>query len=114
MQINDKTHITAILMTSITTSNEILLDIAEMPTDNKKRSNVECKLILSCLENYAVNCKRIVGVVFDTTSTNSGLHNGVVVQLQTSFDHKVMQLAYRHHIFELVCGASCKIIFGST
>ena len=49
----------------------------------------------------------------DTTSTNSGLHNGVVIQLQKTFGHKVMQLACRHHILdlELLCGASCKVNF---
>ena len=111
---SENTHIKAVLMTSVDTDNEVLLEIAEIPTDGKKGSTEECYLILSSLKNLGVDFDRVIGVVLDTTSINSGLHNGVAVQSQKAFGHKVMQLACRHHILEFLCGASCKVIFGCT
>ena len=69
---SEKTHIIAVLMTSVNTDNEVLLDIAEMPTDGKKSSTEECNLILSSLKNHGVDFDRVIGVVFDTTPPTVG------------------------------------------
>ena len=53
---------------------------------------------------YGVKSETLAGLVFDTTATNSGLLNGVLVRLQTLLGDDYMQLACRHHILELVCG----------
>ena len=53
---------------------------------------------------YGVKSETLAGLVFDTTATNSGLLNGVLVRLQTLLGGDYMQLACRHHILELVCG----------
>ena len=52
--------------------------------------------------------------MFDTTSVNSGRINGIVVQLERLFNKKLLQLACRHHIAELIAGAACKELYGDT
>ena len=66
------------------------------------------------MEELGVDTSNIVGLVFDTTSVNSGIHQGVVVQLQRYFGRVLLELACRHHIAELVSGAACSTVYGDT
>ena len=45
---------------------------------------------------------------------NTGHKNGIVVQLERYFGRNLLQLECRHHILELVIGASCSLIYGPT
>lgn len=44
---------------------------------------------------------RVVGMSFDTTSTNSGVNNGAAVLLEKTIGRKLMKFACRHHIYEI-------------
>ena len=55
-----------------------------------------------------------IGIVFDTTSTNSGWRKGVAIHLQQILGKPLLELACRHHIAELFCGASCLTVYGET
>ena len=46
-------------------------------------------------------CNEVEALVFDTTSSNSGIHKGSVVLLQEKLKHPIMSLACRHHVAEL-------------
>ena len=70
--------------------------------------------ILDMLEKSYIDKSIIIGLVFDTTSTNSGHISGIVVRLEKHFGRNLLQLACRHHIAELVCGAACRNIYGPT
>ena len=70
--------------------------------------------IIHTMEELGVDTSNIVGLVFDTTSVNSGIHQGVVVQLQRYFGRDLLELACRHHIAELVSGAACSTVYGDT
>jgi hypothetical protein len=59
------------------------------------------------LENKSL----IKGLVFDTTSVNSGVLNGIVSRMETYVGRGLLQLACRHHIFELCCGAAADLVF---
>ena len=65
------------------------------------------------MEELGVDTSNIVGLVFDTTSVNSGIHQGVVVQLQRYFGRVLLELAC-HHIAELESGAACSTVYGDT
>ena len=80
----------------------------------KHGASEETDVILQSLKAFDVDFAKIIAVVFDTTALNSGLNNGVVVQLQKELKHEVLQLACRHHILELVCGAPCTLVYGDT
>ena len=43
---------------------------------------------------------------------NTGEINGVVKRLEASVGKNILQLACRHHIYELVCGAASEIVLG--
>ena len=52
--------------------------------------------------------------MFDTTSLNTGYKNGIVVRLERYLGRSLLQLECRHHIFELVVGAPCSLVYGPT
>ena len=70
--------------------------------------------IIHTIEKLELDTKNIIGLVFDTTSVNSGIHQGVVVQLQRYLGRDLLELACRHHIAELVSGAACSKVYGDT
>jgi hypothetical protein len=58
--------------------------------------------------------EHIVGMSFDTTSANSGVHNGAAVLLEARFGRKLLYLACRHHIMELMAESVFSILFGKS
>jgi hypothetical protein len=52
--------------------------------------------------------------VFDTTSSNTGIHKGACVILERLIERKLLHLACRHHIFELIAKAVFFEIFGTS
>ena len=73
----------------------------------------ESQHIMKILMDYNVRISNIAALVFDTTSLNTGNKQGIVLRLETQFGRSLLQLGYRHHIYELVCGASCSVVYGS-
>ena len=57
---------------------------------------------------------RIIGLVYDTTSVNSGVRGGIVRLLEDAFGRRLLQLPCRHHIYELVCAAAAVVVYGSS
>lgn len=47
--------------------------------------------------------ERVVAASFDTTSTNTGVDQGACVLLSEMLGRKLINLACRHHIYEIVC-----------
>ncbi len=54
----------------------------------------------------------ITALVFDTTSSNSGVHRGAAKLLEEKLSTKVFYLACRHHILEVLVGAVWEKLFG--
>ena len=61
-----------------------------------------------------IDNNRIIGLVFDTTSVNSGSIGGIAIRLQREFSHELAELACRHHIYEILCGEAGKLTYGDT
>jgi len=66
------------------------------------------------LDSKKIDTSKICGLVFDTTSVNSGVHKGVAVQLEEHLAKSLLQFACRHHVAELWGGAACRVIYGET
>ena len=66
------------------------------------------------LKEENIDVSRIVAMVYDTTSVNTGVIKGIVTQLEGALGRSPLQLPCRHHIFELVCGAAAATVYGST
>ena len=79
---------------------------------DKTGSQAEATKIKKALKGIQVKLTNVVASACDTTATNSGLNQGVVVKVQKALRQPVFHLACRHHILKLVCGAICKNVFG--
>ena len=100
----------AVLLTG-TDGKEVMLSISEV--DGQPNAENEANHILSVLKEYNVRLSHIAALVFDTTSLNTGSKTGIVVRLEAEFGRHLLQLGCRHHIYELICGASCEVVYGS-
>ena len=52
--------------------------------------------------------------MFDTTFINTRICSGVAVFLEQAFGSKLLLLACRHHVLELLCGAAASMIYSIT
>ena len=68
---------------------------------------------MNMLNKLQIDNSKIIGLVFNT-SVNSGYISGIVVNLEKELGQSLLQLACRHHIAELVCGAACAVVYGET
>ena len=59
----------------------------------------EADVVIDLLKSW--NVKGICGMVFDTTSSNSGAETGACKCLEDWLEYPVMWLACRHHMYEL-------------
>ena len=104
--------ILAVILNPLLADHEILLDVIDI--SNNSGSTNEPKHLLQSPIKAKVNFSKIVGCIFDTTATSSGLNKGVVVQLQSAFGHSVFQLAsasiYRN-VFESATESPEKPLF---
>ena len=93
----------------VTTSEgyEILLGI--IPVKNGTASEEHSK-ILNLLKEKITELQKIIACVFDTTAVNTGEKNGIVKRLEVSLSHALLELACRHHIYELVCSAVSEVV----
>ena len=89
--------------------NVILLGI--LLVQNGTASEEHQKILQVLNENY-IPLNKIAAGVFDTTAVNTGEISGVVKRLEASVGQNILQLACRHHIYELVCGAASEIVLG--
>ena len=68
---------------------------------------VQAEAILKCVEQWELEDK-VVAFVFDTTGSNSGVDKGACVRAQKKMGRKVLFLACRHHMHELLAKNSPK------
>ena len=97
----------------LTTSNGNEIQLGIIPVQNGTAYEQHNKIIELLIEKD-ISLKKIIACVFDTTSVNTGEINGIVRRMQISVGHPILELACRHHIYELVCGAASEIILGKT
>jgi len=56
----------------------------------------------------------IVGLVFDTTASNTGTTKGAAGLFEQKLEKKLFYSACRHHILEIIIGAVWKTLFGTS
>ena len=98
----------AVLLTA-SNGEEILLGVIEVENGTAAE---EHDAILKLLYERKIPLDKISSCVFDTTAVNTGELSGIVRRLETSLGHSILELACRHHMYELVCGAASEIILG--
>jgi len=56
----------------------------------------------------------IQGLVFDTTSSNTGIRRGACVLIQEALGHELVMIGCRHHVMEVVLSSVFTAQFGTT
>src|SRR6218665_1432818 len=81
-------------------------------SDSSKGSD-QAYNILSLLECYEI-CDQIFAIILccDTTSSNTGVHNGTVQILSTTLNAQMLWLMCRHHIYEVHISHFMKALTG--
>ena len=72
--------------------------------------DAQAQAVLAELEKWDVK-ENVVALVFDTTSSNTGVRQGATVRLQNALGRPVFFLGCRHHISELIVKACWYSIF---
>jgi hypothetical protein len=98
----------AVVVTGL--SLEKILGIAKLPSGTgEAQTNATIQLLrLWQLEGD------IIGMCFDTTSTNTGVIKGTCKLMQDQLDRNLLHFACRHHMHELIIGAVFNALFGSS
>ena len=73
----------------------------------------QARAVVDALKDWNLE-DRIVGLSFDTTSSNTGRHSGACVIIEQKLGKDLLHFACRHHILELVAGAAFTTLLGST
>lgn len=69
--------------------------------------------VMSCLREWNI-IESICAMSFDTTAANTGIRNGACVLLEEAMNKKVLGIACRHHIFEIVLESVFSLSFGAS
>lgn len=69
--------------------------------------------IMDLINEYGL-ADYIVAFSFDTTSTNAGENKGACALLGKHFSRPILNLACRHHVFEIFLGAAFLEILGNS
>jgi len=69
--------------------------------------------VIQTLKEWNVE-QRVIGMCFDTTSSNTGCNVGTCTKLEQKLGRDLLHFACRHHIMELLAGAAFGVCLGST
>ena len=111
--VETSSEVVAILLTATHEKREILLKI-ENETEGHITTAKLNKIISETMDMWNIEKHSIIGLVFDTTSLNTGVYKVVAESLERAFGGKLLQLACRHHVLELLCGAAASTVFSKT
>ena len=94
-------EVIAILLAASDKKSDVLLQINSVDQKHSTASE-ETKIILDTFDKWKIERDLIIGIVFDTTSINTGIRSGVAVTLEQTFGTKLLLLVCRHHALELL------------
>ena len=84
-----------------------------IPETDSGKGVKEFEVVKEKLEEWGVK-EQVLGMVFDTTASNSGEHSGACRYLEEWLRFPVLWLACRRHMAELHLGTAVKLIMGAT
>ncbi|KAF0310008.1 hypothetical protein FJT64_018910 [Amphibalanus amphitrite] len=84
-----------------------------VPTIADGTGLAQAEATATALDDWGVS-DNVVGLCYDTTSSNTGRLKGAVVKLEAMLEKKLLRLECRHHVLELVLGAVSTALFGPT
>jgi hypothetical protein len=87
---------------------EKLLCISKLSTSTGENMG---NAVVETLQNWKDVPEWLCGLCFDTTNSNTGIHTGAITVIQRAFDKRLLFLACRHHILELLSTAVFDLFF---
>ena len=87
-----------------------LLGVPKLP--NGTGSEI-AKAVHNALEEWELT-ERVIGLLFDTTSSNTGPNKGTCVLIEQHLAKDLLYFACRHHVMELLLGEAFRTVMGST
>ena len=86
---------------AIIVSGEGVDKLLAVPRLDTGTGRAQADAVLDTLRDWDL-VDRVIGLSFDTTAANSGQHNGACVLIEDALGRQLLNLACRHHMFELV------------
>ena len=106
----NKEHVAVAISGSPNCKNGKLLGVDK--TESRSGVNL-ANAVSNLLEEW--NCSdNVIGLSFDTTSSNTGRINGAAVLLEDRLHKKLLWLSCRHHIMELIISNVTTYLFGKS
>ena len=68
---------------------------------------------MKVLDNWKIRDK-IQGLVFDTTSSNTGIHRGACVCIEEALDRELVNIACSHHVMEVILSSDILVTITKT
>lgn len=93
---NDKVERTAILVSGI--EIEKLIGV---PKSTNSTGETQASVVFEALKDWKL-LDKISSMCFDTTASNTGVRSGACVLLEKKMNRKLLNLACRHHVLELI------------
>lgn len=90
---------------------EKLLAIPKLPGSG---TGVMMNKVEEVLKEWEEVPEWLAGLCFDTTSANTGIHNGAINIVQQAFEKRLLFLACRYNILEIIAAAIFDLFFCSS
>lgn len=84
-----------------------------IPKISRGTGEEQAKAVVEALKYWKAE-ENVCGMVFDTTSSNTGVNNGACVNIERLLNRSPLHFACRHHIFELSLKTAYEKCLGGT
>ena len=92
---------------------KLLPDIAGAKEIGRGTEEEQADACLKVLDAWNIR-EHVQGLVFDTTSSNTGIHRGACVLIEEAIGHELLNIGCRHHVLEVVLSSVFTAVFGGT
>ena len=98
---------------AILTTGQGVEKLLGIPSAARSTGEAQAAACLELLESWKIR-DEVVGLVFDTTASNTGLHKGACIRIEKDLGRKLAMLACRHHVLEIVLSDVFRVVFWHT
>ena len=84
-----------------------------VPKIGRGTGEEQASACLKVLDDWNIRHK-VRGLVFDTTSSNTGIHRGACVTIERAIGQELVNIGCRHHIMEVILSSVFLALFGGT
>lgn len=97
-----------LVVVSHTQTNDFALGLPIL--ESKTADSITNEIVGLCENHDLLN--RVIGIVCDTTSTNTGENTGVCVRFQDELERDLLNILCRHHVYEVHLSRAFRSTFG--